>query len=320
MDQRLTSPLPAGSHKGHTDIVDGGWIGRLVPRAADPYAKLMRLDRPIGTWLLLIPCWWGQALAERGASGSSWLQELWLAFLFAVGSVIMRGAGCVVNDITDHKLDARVERTRGRPIPSGQVSLFQAAVFLGLLLLLGLAVLLQFNRTTIWLGVASLLLVFPYPWMKRITWWPQAFLGLTFNWGALVGWTAVTGSLALPPVLLYAAGVLWTLAYDTVYAHQDKNDDALVGIKSSARRLGEASKPFVVAMHLGTVVLLAIAGLAAGLAPVFLIPLAAALGYALWQDAIWHPDDPADCLRKFRNSRWFGFIVLGGLILGQWLA
>ncbi|HET8728821.1 MAG TPA: 4-hydroxybenzoate octaprenyltransferase [Alphaproteobacteria bacterium] len=316
MTSPYPAPSPADAPRGHTDIVAGGWIDRWAPPAVEPYLKLMRLDRPIGTWLLLIPCWWGQALAERAGGTTVW-GELRLALLFAVGAVVMRGAGCVVNDILDRDIDAKVERTRVRPIPSGRVSVARALAFLAALLLVGLAILVQFNLATVWIGAASLLLVFPYPLMKRITWWPQAFLGLTFNWGALVGWSAVTGSLALPPVVLYAAGVLWTLAYDTVYAHQDKADDALVGVKSSARRLAGRSKQFVRLFHIGAVALIALAGLLAGLNPLFLAPLAAALAYALQQDASWDPDDPADCLAKFKNAKWFALIVLIGLAVGR---
>jgi len=215
------------------DIPVECWIDRRLPAAWRPYCRLMRLDRPIGTWLLLFPCWWSAALAAEG-----W-PDLWLFALFAIGAVVMRGAGCTVNDWADRDFDGKVARTAARPIPSGAVSPRQALIFLVAQLLVGLLVLLQLNWFAIGVGAASLLLVFPYPFMKRITYWPQAWLGLTFNWGALVGWAAVRGDLTLAPVLLYIAGVFWTLGYDTIYAHQDKEDDILVGVKSTALALGE---------------------------------------------------------------------------------
>ena len=211
-----------------SDIPRESWLTRLLPRAAWPYARLARLDRPIGAWLLLFPCWWGIALAAPG-----WPDPVLFA-LFALGAVVMRGAGCTWNDITDRDFDARVARTADRPIPSGAVSVRQAAVFLAAQLAVGLAILLCLNRAAIGLGVLSLALVFTYPLMKRVTWWPQFFLGLAFNWGALMGWAAVRGDLAAPALLLYAAGICWTLGYDTIYAHPDREDDALIGIKSKS--------------------------------------------------------------------------------------
>jgi 4-hydroxybenzoate polyprenyltransferase len=217
---------------GFTDIRSGGWIDRLAPVWLRPYLKLARLDRPIGTWLLLFPCWWGLALASKGWPDP----ELLIAF--ALGSVVMRGAGCTYNDMVDREFDARVERTRRRPLPSGAISLRAAAVFLALQLLAGLAILFTFNTITIALGIASLALVFTYPFMKRVTWWPQAFLGLTFNWGVLMGWSAVTGDISLPALLLYTGAIAWTIGYDTIYAHQDKEDDALIGLRSTALLFG----------------------------------------------------------------------------------
>ena len=219
------------------DALPDHWADRALPRALRPYARLMRLERPIGWWLLLLPCWWGLALGQIASGGG--LPSPWFVLLFLIGAIIMRGAGCTLNDIADRDFDGRVERTKLRPIPSGQVSVAQAFVFLILLCLLGLAVLLQFNWFTVFTGAASLVIVAVYPFMKRITYWPQAVLGLAFNWGALVGWTAVHGSLSLAPLLLYAGGIAWTLAYDTIYAHQDKEDDALIGLKSTALKFGE---------------------------------------------------------------------------------
>ncbi len=292
-----------------------GWIDRFAPRPARPYLTLMRLDRPIGTWLLLFPCWWGMALAP--SAGMAPAEILRLALLFAVGAVVMRGAGCVINDLFDRDIDLRVARTRTRPIASGAVDVRSAVVFLAFLLTAGLLVLVQFNATTILLGAASLLLVVPYPLMKRITWWPQAFLGLTFNWGALVGWTAVTGALAPPAVALYAAGVFWTLAYDTIYAHQDKADDALIGVKSTARRLGTASKLWITGFYTAMGVLLVAAGSLAGLHVAFLLGVGAGLGLAASHVRSWDPDDPASCLARFKAQKWIALLILSGLALGR---
>jgi len=303
------TPIPA---PGHTDIRRDGWIDRLAPPAWQPYLRLARLDRPIGTWLLLFPCWWSIALASPGPP------DLRLMALFGIGAVVMRGAGCVVNDILDRDFDARVERTRHRPIPSGQVTVRQALAFLALLLALGLAVLVQLEPVAILLGVLSLVLVVAYPLMKRVTWWPQAFLGLTFNWGALMGWAAATGALAWPPAILYAAGIVWTLGYDTIYAHQDKEDDVRIGVKSTALRLGAASRGWVAAFYAATLLGLGLAGASAGLAgPWWVLLLALAGAQLAWQAAAWRPDDPADCLAKFRSNRWFGWLVLAAIVAGR---
>jgi 4-hydroxybenzoate polyprenyltransferase len=297
--------------RGHTDIRRDDWVDRFVPASWRPYARLARLDRPIGTWLLLFPCWWSIALAGGGAP------DLRLMALFGIGAVVMRGAGCVVNDVLDRHMDARVERTRHRPIPSGQVTVRQALAFMGGLMAVGLAVLLQLNAASVALGVLSLVLVFTYPLMKRVTWWPQAFLGLTFNWGALMGWVAVTGELDAASAVLYAAGFFWTLGYDTIYAHQDKADDALVGVKSTALRLGAASRTWICGFYalaaLGLLASLSLAGLGGGW-PTALLGLAAL--HLAWQAAAWRPDDPADCLAKFRSNRWFGWIVLAAVLAG----
>lgn len=293
------------------DIPVGNWVDRRLPAAARPYARLMRLDRPIGTWLLLFPCWWSIALATPG-----WPSP-WLFALFALGAVVMRGAGCTVNDLADHKFDALVERTRARPIPSGAVSLKQAALFLALQLAVGLAILLQLTPFAVIVGAVSLLLVFPYPLMKRITYWPQAWLGLTFNWGALLGWAAVQGELGLPAFLLYAAGLLWTLGYDTIYAHQDKDDDALIGVKSTALRLGDATPRWLVVFYGGALALIAAAGWAAGLGLAF-YPLLAAAGLQLaWQIKDVDINDSADCLEKFKSNRFFGWLLLAAILGGQ---
>ncbi len=222
---------------GHTDIRADDWIARRAPGFARPYLRIARADRPIGWWLLLWPCWWSVAMASE-----AWPSP-WLMALFLVGAVVMRAAGCCWNDIADRDFDGRVERTRTRPIPAGDLTVLQAGLFMVLLALVGLAVLLSFNRFAILVGVVSLAPVAIYPFMKRVTWWPQFFLGIAFNWGALLGWAAVRGSLEWPALLLYLGGIAWTLGYDTIYAHQDKEDDALLGLKSSAIHLGRGPAP-----------------------------------------------------------------------------
>jgi len=296
-----------------SDIPRAGWVDRLAPALARPWIRLARLDRPIGTWLLLLPCWWSVALATAAGPQPAW-PNAWYLLLFAVGATVMRGAGCTWNDITDREFDGRVARTALRPIPSGQVSVRGAFVFMVLLMLVGLAILLSFNGFATAVGAAALLLVFPYPFMKRITWWPQAWLGLTFNWGALVGWATVTGDLAAPPILMYAAGFFWTLGYDTIYAHQDKEDDALIGVKSSARWLGGRTRPFLWLFYGVTVLLLAASGWTAGLAWPFHAGLVAAAALLCWQAAKVDIDSPSDCLAKFKSNKWFGLILLAGIV------
>jgi 4-hydroxybenzoate polyprenyltransferase len=296
----------------HTDIVSDGWIDRRMPAWTRPYLKLARLDRPTGIWLLLLPCWWSIALASPGA-----VIGIGMAVLFTIGAIVMRGAGCTLNDILDREIDAQVERTRGRPLPSGQVGLFGALVFLALQLALGLLVLLELNRLTIWLGIASLALVGAYPLMKRVTWWPQAFLGLTFNWGAIMGWSAVTGRVGLAAILLYAAGFCWTMVYDTIYAHQDSRDDAEAGVKSTARRFGRFSRLWLFGFAAAMLVLIDLAGEVAGLHAVYQfmqIPIAAHL---LWLLAFWDTGDPRDCLRRFQASRWTGLLVVAAIVAGR---
>jgi 4-hydroxybenzoate polyprenyltransferase len=294
-----------------SDIPRQSWITRLLPRAAVPYARLMRADRPIGTWLLLLPCWWGAALAAER------LPDWRMMLLFAIGAFVMRGAGCTYNDIVDRDFDARVARTADRPIPSGAVSVKQALLFLAAQLLAGLAVLLTFNRFSILLGVASLALVFTYPLMKRVTWWPQFFLGLTFNWGVLMGWSGTTGALDLPALLLYAGAIAWTLGYDTIYAHQDKEDDALVGVKSSARRLGAGTKPALWLFYAVALALFAAAGWSVGLGWPFWLALAAVGAQLAWQVVAVDIDSPADCLVKFRSNRWTGWLLFLGIAAGK---
>ncbi len=282
-------------------------------RRCAPYARLARLDRPIGTWLLLFPGWWGIALAAR-----RWPDPL-LIGLFALGALAMRGAGCTLNDIADRHYDAQVARTRLRPLPSGAVSVPQAAAFLLLQSAIGAAVLFSLNRASIVLGLAVIGLIGTYPFMKRITHWPQVFLGLNFNWGALVGWTAVTGGLAAVPLLLYLGGVFWTIGYDTIYAHQDKEDDRRIGVKSSALALGRRTRPWLFLFYAAAVLLWGAAGRAAGLGAPFWAGLALAALQLGWQAARVDIDDPSDCLAKFRSNRLAGWLVLAGIVGGHLL-
>ncbi|HEX8444690.1 MAG TPA: 4-hydroxybenzoate octaprenyltransferase [Allosphingosinicella sp.] len=287
-----------------------GLIG-VLPRAVRPYASLMRLDRPIGAWLLFWPCAWSVALAGVGPGGAELI--LW----FGLGAFAMRSAGCVYNDIVDRDLDARVERTRLRPLASGRVSVRSACVLLATLCLIGLAVLLQLQRSAQLIALGSLVLVAGYPFMKRITWWPQAWLGLVFSWGALVGWPAVTRELDLAALLLWSGSVCWVIGYDTIYALQDREDDALAGIRSSALRLGSRVGPGVALFYAGALLLWAAAiwrvrpdllGLLA------LLPVALHL---LWQVATLRPDDGADALAKFRSNRFAGLLMfLACLVVG----
>lgn len=296
----------------HTDIVRLSWIERLPPRFR-PYFYLARIDRPIGIWLLLLPGWWGIALAAGGFGGFD-AGVFALAALFALGAVVMRAAGCVVNDLWDRDLDRKVERTKTRPLASGALGAREALLFLGALLTIGFAILVQMPMLTIVLGVASLPLIALYPLMKRVTWWPQLFLGVTFNFGAPMGWSAQTGTLAPAAFLLYAGGIFWTLAYDTIYAHQDIEDDALAGIRSTARLFGARSKAFVVIFYALSALCLSGAGIASGAGAFYFFGVAAALGHALWSAGKWNQEYPAESLSAFRASRIFGFLVLGGAI------
>lgn len=279
-----------------------------MPKAWHPYLMLARLDRPIGTWLLLLPCWWSMTLANGGLfhSTKNWLYAL----LFALGALIMRGAGCTINDLWDRKLDAAVARTQSRPLASGAVTPKQALLFLVNLLFAGLIILLQFNVPTIILATCSLALVITYPLMKRVTWWPQLFLGFTFNWGALVGWSAIMDEVSLPALLLYVGGIFWTLSYDTIYAHQDKEDDALVGIKSTARLFAENSKKWVsgflfLALAFFTGAKIMVAGFTPALG-LMLLPTA----HALWQVKTWDMDNHHSSLALFKSNRDFALLLL----------
>ncbi|WP_439816588.1 4-hydroxybenzoate octaprenyltransferase [Zavarzinia sp. CC-PAN008] len=302
------------------DRIHNSWVDH-APGWVKPYLRLARFDRPIGTWLLLFPCLWSAALvagalAQAGDHWTARLPNPLHVALFAIGAVAMRGAGCTINDIVDRDIDAAVARTRGRPLPSGAVTLRGALAFLGLQLAVGLAVLLCFNTFTIALAASSLVIVAAYPFMKRITYWPQVVLGLAFNWGALVGWSAVTGDLGLPAVLLYAAGITWTLGYDTIYAHQDKADDAIVGVKSSALALGSGTRPFLFAIYGVTWVLLGLAGLTAGLGFWYVLALGPAFIHLFWQAMLVRLDEPEHCLMTFRSNVAVGWLVLAALVIG----
>jgi 4-hydroxybenzoate polyprenyltransferase len=290
----------------------GNWVDGVAPAWARPYLRLARLDRPIGSWLLLMPCWWSVGLAAVHAGSQV---NLWHLLLFFIGAFAMRGAGCTWNDIVDRDLDARVERTRSRPIPSGQVTVASAAAFLVLQALVGLAVLLQFNRFTIYVGFASLAVVAIYPFMKRITYWPQIVLGLAFSWGALMGWPATFARLDLPALLLYAGAISWVIGYDTIYAHQDREDDALIGIKSTALLFRERTKPMLASFYALAVALIALAGWSAGAGLVFALGLLAFAAHLAWQIARLDVDDPINCLMVFKSNRDAGLILFAGLVL-----
>ena len=301
------------------DAVAAALVDR-APGPVQPYLRLMRLDRPIGTWLLFWPCVFGLALGAAADSrpfGDGY--DIWLIVLFAVGSIVMRGAGCTYNDIVDRDIDAQVARTRGRPIPSGAVSVTRAALFAIAQCLIGLAILLQLNWFSVCLGAASLLLVGVYPFMKRITWWPQAWLGLTFNWGALLGFAAQTGSLDWGDAMLYAGLFFWTLGYDTIYAHQDKEDDALIGVKSTARLLGARSRDWILGFYAVAFTLILAAGFAEheGWSYVFLMLIAGA--QMLWQVRRLDIDDSAKCLKLFRSNRETGALIALALIVSSWI-
>ena len=301
------------SGAGRVADATGNWVDTRAPDWLKPYLRLTRLDRPIGWWLLLLPCWWSSALAAVAAG--AWGPDPWHLLLFLIGAIVMRGAGCTWNDLVDRDIDARVERTRSRPIPSGQISVRAAFVFLFAQALVGLLVLVQFNRFAIGVGVASLAVVAIYPFMKRVTYWPQIFLGLAFSWGALMGWAAARGRLELPAFLLYAGSIAWVIHYDTIYAHQDREDDALVGLKSTALLFGSRTKPALALFSAAAVGLIGLAGITAHAGPVFALGLAAFSTHLAWQIARIEIDDPDSCLRMFRANRDAGLILFAALVL-----
>ena len=291
----------------------GNWVDTHAPPWSRPYLRLSRLDRPIGSWLLLMPCWWSAALSAGIAHDIKPL-PLTIA-LFLVGAFMMRGAGCTWNDITDRDLDAKVERTRSRPIPAGQVSVTQAFVFLVAQALVGLAVLLQFNRFAVAVGIASLVIVAVYPFMKRITWWPQVVLGLAFSWGALMGFAVTFGRLDLTAFVLYAGSIAWVIGYDTIYAHQDADDDALIGIKSTALLFGANTRPALMLFYGLAVVLIGVAMTLAGARWPAWIGLAAFAGHLAWQISRLQIGDPLLCKRLFYSNRDAGLLLFAGLLV-----
>jgi 4-hydroxybenzoate polyprenyltransferase len=298
------------------DAQRGNWVDRFAPGWLKPYARLARWDRPIGFWLLFWPCAFSLALTtiRRPEAGF----DYYALVLCFVGAVLMRGAGCTFNDIVDRNIDARVERTRSRPIPSKQVTAYQAFLFFGLQSILGFIVLIQFNLMTIFVGAASLVLVGIYPFMKRITFWPQLFLGLAFSWGALVGWTSQIEFIGLAPLMLYAGCIAWTIGYDTIYALQDIDDDALIGVKSTARLFGDRSGTAVAGFYALAILLWAVAGFAAGAGPVFGIGLALVAAGLVWQVVTLDVADPANALMRFKANHWIG-VLLTAVMLADWL-
>lgn len=304
---------PAGAV---ADAQRGNWVDRQAPDWLKPYARLARWDRPIGFWLLFWPCGYALALATVAdpTRGFNW----WALALCLAGAVAMRGAGCTFNDLVDTDIDMKVARTRSRPIPSGQVSRLQAALFLGAQALVGLLILLQFNGFTIMLGLVSLLLVVIYPFMKRITWWPQFFLGLAFSWGALLGWGVETAALAPPPLLLYAGCILWVIGYDTIYALQDIEDDALIGVRSTARLFGRHVRPLVALFYAGAVLLWAAAAFLAGAGVIFVLGMAAVIAGLAWQ-VITLDGEADNALIRFKANHWVGLALTLSLLLDAWI-
>ncbi len=301
------------------DAVPGGWVDRWLPGPLRPWARLMRLDRPVGAWLLLWPCWWSTMLAVTDTGMRPWSPEILLILLaFAAGALVMRGAGCAVNDIWDRDIDARVARTAGRPIASGAIGVRAAVALVIVLGLIGLAILLSFTPRTIIVAVLSLPLIVLYPLAKRVTNWPQAVLGIVFNWGALLGWPAVTGQYpGWPALLLYLGCICWTLGYDTIYAHMDRADDTAAGVKSSALALGARTKPFLGIIYAAALGFWAIAGFLCGLELLFYLGLAVAVAHFVWQIVRLDIDDPTNCLTVFKSNISFGWIVFAAIIAGQ---
>ena len=297
---------------GRVADATGNWVDSLAPAYSRPYLRLARLDRPIGSWLLLMPCWWSVGLAGLHQNH---FPSVWHIVLFFIGAFAMRGAGCTWNDLVDRDIDEKVERTRSRPIPSKQVTVAQATLFMLAQALVGLLVLIQFNRFTVITGFASLLVVVIYPFMKRITYWPQIFLGLAFSWGALMGWPAAFGRLDWPPLVLYAGSICWVIGYDTIYAHQDREDDLLVGIKSTALLFGEKTPTMLASFYAAAVVLISAAGLMAGGGLIFTLGLIVFAAHLAWQVTRLDIDDPAHCLVLFKSNRDAGLILFGAMLL-----
>ncbi len=307
-------PIP---NQAPADAVHANWVTHMPPPLR-PWLQLMRLDRPVGTWLLLWPCIFGLLLGAAAEERRflEW-RDYYYVILFAVGALVMRGAGCAFNDIIDRDIDAQVARTRGRPIPSGAITPKQALMLLAGLCLIGLVILLQFNWFAVALGAASLLLVAAYPFMKRITWWPQAWLGLTFNWGALLGFAAQTGRLDLGVAMLYAGLIFWTLGYDTIYAHQDKDDDELIGVKSTARLFGADSRKWILRFYAIAVTLILAAGFTEHAGWPFAFVMLAAGAHMLWQVRQLNINNPENCLAVFRSNRDTGALIALAFLLAS---
>ena len=294
------------------DAPPSNWVDRFAPARLKPWLRLLRADRPIGAWLLLWPCWWSAALAARAEDG---LPDIGLLILFAIGAFAMRSAGCIYNDIIDRDIDAKVTRTRARPLASGQISVASAAILALALCLVGLWVLLQFNPFAFALGFGSVGIVLIYPLMKRVTFWPQAVLGLAFSWGALMGWAATYAELELAPVILYASAVAWTIGYDTIYAHQDKEDDLMMGLKSTALRFGDKTVSWLSLFYGIAIGGIAFSGWLAGADIWFYLGLAAAAAHLVWQVATLDTANPENCLARFRSNHGFGAIVFLAIVL-----
>jgi 4-hydroxybenzoate polyprenyltransferase len=314
----MPRPRTQGKTAAVADAVANNLVDRFAPAALLPYLRLARADRPTGYFLLALPCFWGVGLAARSLSLG--YPDPFLLVLFAVGAVVMRAAGCTYNDIVDRDIDAQVARTRGRPLPSGQVTLPAAIAFMVALSLAGLAVLLSFNSFTVWLGIGVLPIVALYPFVKRVSHWPQAVLGLAFNWGALMGWASVLGRLDWAPLILYAGAVSWTIGYDTIYAHQDREDDGLLGLKSTALKFGRATKAWLAAFYAIAWLAITASGVLASAGMVFLIGMVAAGAQLAWQVMTLDIDDAENCLARFRSNRAFGLIVFAAIVIDMALA
>ena len=312
-----TADTPAAD-RPVADATPENWVDRWAPPFLRPYLRLGRFDRPVGVWLLLFPCWWSQTLAELD-SGNPFPNLTYLA-LFAAGALAMRAGGCAYNDIVDRDIDGKVGRTASRPIPSGRISVAGALAFVVLCGLIGLAVLVNFNNFTIGLAIASLAIVLAYPFAKRLTSYPQLVLGLAFNWGALVGWAAIHGGIGLPAVALYIGCVLWTVGYDTIYAHQDKEDDALLGLGSTALQFGDSTGSYVGAFYGLAVVCWMIAGALAGAHLTYFLAVTLVFLQMSWQVSTLDTRDASNCLRRFRSNRDVGVAVFLGLVADMALA
>lgn len=311
-EQKISASPPAAGNDGRVaDATKRNWVDRFAPRKTRPWLRLSRADRPAGTWLLLLPCWYSLALA---IAASGWrIEDFWFFIAMGAGAFLMRGAGCTWNDITDRHIDGKVERTRSRPIPSGQVTVKGALVWMVAQALIAFLILLTFNTTAIMFGILALLPVAIYPFMKRVTWWPQVFLGLAFNWGALMGWVAHSGEIGLAPVILYLAGIAWTLHYDTIYAHQDREDDALIGVKSTARLFEERTHQWLIGFSIlavlgaGIAAYISLTGMALVVAMIGVLIYAAHLAWQLMRLDI---NDTDNCMKLFRSNRDTGLILV----------